>query len=403
MSQTIALQARAPQVSLSEIVDQVQRQRQNELRIQEMQREAPLHAQQVQQKLDYGNALDRYRSGMAEGDPAAIEELDAYPEEQKKLHDAFDGMTPEQYRKASDTAQAFANAARRVSSFGEGTPEQAQAWQVEIDKLYQGGYIDQQYADLYKKQGPNMALVNEALQLGKFAESYTGKNAVTRARAANLEGKTENEEALTQARVGTEKSKAELNTVRGKVAQENVNSLDKYRVGSVEQKAEAAAAETERKTKGQEAETERKAAKDAMPPKPRTAAPQDPNKARNTALTVEQKIENLLRNKRKALDIEESDIATAESGRADNMADVDALTNFNDTKRRVEEYRAYEANLRKQGGPTQAADGKKPLGASGDQDGSRAKPYTPKSRDEAQKLPAGAWFMDPKGNLIQKQ
>lgn len=392
MSQTIALNVRTPQVNLADVVQQVQRNEMDALRLQEMRREAPLHAQQTQQKLDYGNALDRYRSGMAEGDPAAIEQLDAYPEEQKKLYDAFDGMSPEQYRKASETAQAFANAARRVSSFGEGTPEQAQAWQVEIDKLYQGGFIDQQYADLYKKQGPNMALVNEALQLGKFAESYTGKNAVTRARAENYEGKTENEAALTQARVGTEKSKAELNTVRGKVAQENVNSLDKYRTGSIEQKAEAAAAETERKT-----------AKDAMPPKPRAPAPQDPNKAKSTALTVEQKIENLLRNKRKALAITEGDISTAETGRTDNMADVEALTNFNDTKRRVEEYRAYEANLRKQGGPTQAADGKKPLGASGDQDGSRAKPYTPKSRDEAQKLPAGAWFMDPKGNLIQKQ
>lgn len=363
MSQTIALGVKTPTISLADIERAAQQRQMDDYRIRDMQRKDVLGQIGTQQQLDEARALDDYRMRADDKDPEAIEALNAYPEQQKKLWDAFDGMSPEQYRKASDTAQAFANAARRVASFGEGTPEQAQAWQVEIDKLYQGGYIDQQYADLYKKQGPNMALVNEALQLGKFAESYTGKNALNRAKESEILGRTKGRAALDAAKVediGTDNTRADK-------------------------------------------DLERKAAKDAMPPKPRTAAPQDPNKARNTALTVEQKIENLLRNKRKALDIEESDIATAESGRADNMADVDALTNFNDTKRRVEEYRAYEANLRKQGGPTQAADGKKPLGASGDQDGSRAKPYTPKSRDEAQKLPAGAWFMDPKGNLIQKQ
>lgn len=392
MSQTIALGVKTPTISLADIERAAQQRQMDDYRIRDMQRKDVLGQIGTQQQLDEARALDDYRMRADDKDPEAIEALNAYPEQQKKLWDAFDGMSPEQYKESAKMAKAFGAAAKRVSSFAEGSPEQAEAWASEITKLHDDGFIDENTRDLYLKQGPDMNIVNEALDIGKWAESYTGKNAVNRARAENYEGKTENEAALTQARVGTEKSKAELNTVRGKVAQENVNSLDKYRTGSIEQKAEAAAAETERKT-----------AKDAMPPKPRATAPQDPNKAKNTALTVEQKIENLLRNKRKALAITESDISTAESGRTDNMADVEALTNFNDTKRRVEEYRAYEANLRKQGGPTQAADGKKPLGASGDQDGSRAKPYTPKSRDEAQKLPAGAWFMDPKGNLIQKQ
>lgn len=236
MSQTIALQARAPQVSLADVMRDVQQREMNDYKIQEMARQDQLGAMDTRQKLDQGEALDRYRMRAKDKDPAAAEELDAYPEMAKKLHDAFDGMSPEQYREAAGKAKAFAEAARRVSSFPEGSAEQGQAWQIEIDKLWKGGFIDEQYRDLWKKSGPNADIINEALDIGKWAESYTGKNAVNRARAANLEGKTENEAALTQARIGTEQSKAGLNETRGRVAEQNVESLDAYRTRESERK-----------------------------------------------------------------------------------------------------------------------------------------------------------------------
>lgn len=249
MSQTIALRARAPQVSLAKVMDDVQRARIKELAIERGERAAELDSMKTRQALDEGNALDAYRTRAKANDPQAIEELDAYPEMAKKLHDAFDGMSPEQYREASGKAQAFAQAARRVSSFTEGSPEQRQAWEIEIDKLWKGGFIDEEYRDLWKKNGPNPEIINEALDIGKWAESYTGKNAVNRARAEQIQTRAENDTRLTDARVGDigidneradEKTQAQVEQGDRRVGatEQNANSLEQYRTGNLTRQQE---------------------------------------------------------------------------------------------------------------------------------------------------------------------
>ncbi len=110
------------------------------------------------------------------------------------------GVGPAEHLKTKGIA--VAQAARRVSSFTEGSPEQRQAWEIEIDKLWKGGFIDEEYRDLWKKNGPNPEIINEALDIGKWAESYTGKNAVNRARAEQIQTRAENDTRLTDARVG---------------------------------------------------------------------------------------------------------------------------------------------------------------------------------------------------------
>ena len=198
MSQTIALHAKAPQVSLADVMQEVQRNRANEFKLQGMQREDQLDAITKGQQIDEANALGRYRTRQGQQDPGALEELDAYPEEQKKLYDAFDGMSPQQYMEAGKKANAFGAAARRISAFAEGSPQQAQVWAEEIDRLAKDGFIDPKNAEQWKAQGPNMAIVNEALTIGDWVKGYKGKNAVEQARVEEIKGRTKNAEKRTE-------------------------------------------------------------------------------------------------------------------------------------------------------------------------------------------------------------
>lgn len=258
MSQTIALYAKAPQVSLADVMRDVQERELNKYRINEARRQDQLGEMDTRQRLDQGQALDRYRVRAKDNDPKAIEELDAYPEMAKKLHEALDGMSPEQYREATVKAQAFAQAAKRVSSFPEGSAEQEEAWQVEINKLYTAGLIDEQYRDLWIQSGPNTEIINEALDVGKWTEIYVGKTATDRARAEQIGVRANNDTRLTDARIGTEKTRAGLNEGRVEdigidneradrktdatieqgdrrvgVAEQNAESLDNYRTNNL--------------------------------------------------------------------------------------------------------------------------------------------------------------------------
>ena len=198
MSQTIALHAKAPQISLADVMQEVQRSRENDLKLQGMERDNQLDAITKGQQIDEANALGRYRTRQGAKDPAAIEELDAYPEQQKKLYEAFDGMSPQQYMDAGKKANAFGAAARRVSAFAEGSPQQAQVWAEEIDRLAKDGYIDPKSAEQWKAQGPNMAIINEALTIGDWVKGYKGKNALEQARIEEIKGRTKNAEKKTE-------------------------------------------------------------------------------------------------------------------------------------------------------------------------------------------------------------
>lgn len=175
MSQTIALQAKSPQISLAEVMDNVQRTRTNELKINSMERDEELDTITTRQKIDEANAVDRYRVRAGAKDPDALEALNAYPEMQQKLFDQLDGLSPHDRMQAKKRARAFGEAARGVMRFGEGTPEQIQAWSEKIDGLKAGGWLDAKTADALKKQKPNKALLNEALMVDEFVSQYTGR------------------------------------------------------------------------------------------------------------------------------------------------------------------------------------------------------------------------------------
>lgn len=362
MSQTIALHAKAPQISLADVMQEVQRSRQNDIKLQGMERENELDSITKGQQIDEANALGRYRTRQGAKDPAAIEELDAYPEAQKKLYDAFDGMSPQQYMEAGKKANAFGAAARRVSAFAEGSPQQAQVWAEEIDRLAKDGFIDPKNAEQWKAQGPNMAIVNEALTIGDWVKGYKGKNALEQARIEEIKGRTANAEKKTEGQLGRYRTQ---------------NEKDQSLIEDKGVDNERADEDLARKTKKTEADIAKAA-------KTKEA----------DGLRVEKGISDLLNKKRKELQLEEEDLTAPEDGKTDlNAAPDEGLA------RRKQAYRAYEAELRKKyevkGANTEGKADLKPLGASPDN------PYIPKNKQDAMSQPPGTYFLGPDGKVWQ--
>lgn len=248
MAQTIALSTRAPQVSLADVVDRVNRARMDELKLEGMARDNEMGAVTHQQSMNKANALDQYRTRAGAKDPEALSALDAYPEEQKKLFDAFDGMSPQEYMEAAKKANAFGEAARRVQAFAQGTPQQKQAWDRELDRLTAEGFIDEESRDLWKGQGPSPEIINEALTIAEYTKTYKGKNAaLDKAKVDDVRNRIDTRNALADARIddigydnelATRRTDAQIEQggMRASATAQNADSLEAYRQAEVDRK-----------------------------------------------------------------------------------------------------------------------------------------------------------------------
>lgn len=165
MPQTIALRAEAPQVDLASVMKAAQDYRTNELALRGAER-----AEQAD--LEQNNALQKYRFRESKGDPRAADELASYPELQKKLFDAFDGMSPAEFKESRKRANAFGEAARRVGMFAPGSPQRGAAWNSAIGDLHKAGYLSDEDANLAIEGGPNDLLIDQALTIEQYVEKY---------------------------------------------------------------------------------------------------------------------------------------------------------------------------------------------------------------------------------------
>lgn len=121
--------------------------------------------------------LASYRSRVMADDPNALDALKGQPDKFKALVDAFDGMEPDEYAEAERYSTAMGEAARKISSFEAGSPEQQNSWDEELGKLYKGGFIAKTDHDHWVTQGPSPELINEAMEVDDFVKSgYKGKN-----------------------------------------------------------------------------------------------------------------------------------------------------------------------------------------------------------------------------------
>lgn len=357
MAQTIALHTKAPQVSLAEVMDAVQRTRANDLKLQGMARDNELGAAVHQQDMNKTNALADYRERAGAKDPNALSALDAFPEEQKKIFDAFDAMSPQEYMEAAKKANAFGQAARRVQAFAPGTPQQKQVWEAELDRLTADGFIDEESRDLWKQQGPNPEIINEALSIDEYVKTYKGKNvALDQAKVRDVDNRVANRNALADARIddigydnelAARKAEAQIEQggTRAAATTQNANSLEAYREG-----------ELQRKTKqGDERNAITAAKKQGGGAAPGAPAGLSENERGRRLRDVEKRIARM----------EEDGGYTPEQ-----IADE-----------RIKMRKAYEIEPR----------------------GTAEDPIPVKVPADAAKLPAGTYFMTPDGRLIRKK
>lgn len=183
MNQLVALQVRSPDFDASRIVDKVQQQQLRAEQLENAQMDNQLSGMKLEEATGLHNAETQFRERSAAGDPNADEALSGYPEMQKKIWDAFDGMSPKDYKAAKIKAMRFGEAARSVLMFPEGTPEQKQAWDVEIGKLAQDGLIPEDQAAALIKSGPNPLIIDQALTVEEFAKQHGPKGRLDKQKA----------------------------------------------------------------------------------------------------------------------------------------------------------------------------------------------------------------------------
>lgn len=381
MSQTIALQVRSPQFSLADVERKAQEARMNDLRIHRMEQQQSLDDMKMRDAVAEGGALERYRSRRGNNDPNAIKELDPYPELQEKLGKVFDGMSPEDFRATQEKAKAFGSAAKRVASFAEGSPQQAEAWVIEIDKLFKQGYIDEQSRDLWAKQGPNMAIINEAISVDDFVSSYTSADPVKAARIRKIQGDIGNAEDVTKARVGrydkqNEKTDWDMqdDQIDNGRDDRKAESLDTYRKG----KLGADTADDQADNTRADADLDRKITKDEK---------QAAEQTKRTEIMRER-----AKNKR-------------ESRNGDGKGDLEGGLSENEYGRRQRDIQKRLNKLRDEGADeaTISAERKrlmdayniKPKGTTDD-------PVYPASPEEAAALAPGTYFVTPSGKLKRR-
>lgn len=180
MAQTIALQTRVPSPDFGQAMSTAQDlvrgeqdiQRNNQLlergKLQNLSDRVKFDEQSME-----STALANFRKNMGAGDKTgAMKALDAYPMLQAQMHKAFQDMKPDQIAEAKKVANEFYKSYTYIQRFMPGTPERSVAWNKEIDRLQEGGYIDDATAATWKKAGPSDLILEQARMVAAAADSY---------------------------------------------------------------------------------------------------------------------------------------------------------------------------------------------------------------------------------------
>lgn len=172
----VALQVRTPQPDLAAITQAAQGANARDYELQNAPARSELEALKLQDEIGGQSALAGYRQAQTAGQPDAINKLNAYPQIQKQVYEAFDGMKPEEYIFAKKKAQAFGRAAQYVLSLQKGSPEQKQAWDESLNVLQQEGFIDDTQHKRMIQSGPSDLVLQQALTVDDYVKRYAGKN-----------------------------------------------------------------------------------------------------------------------------------------------------------------------------------------------------------------------------------
>ena len=172
----VALRAEAPQPDLAAIERAAQGARAREFELQNAPQRSALEALKLQDQMGEQSALAGYRQAQTAGDPGAIDKLNAYPQIQKQVYEAFDGMKPEEFMFARKKARAFGRAAQYVLSLQKGSPEQKEAWDESLKVLRKEQYIDDTQYKRMVQSGPSDLVLQQALTVDDYVKNYAGRN-----------------------------------------------------------------------------------------------------------------------------------------------------------------------------------------------------------------------------------
>lgn len=178
MVQLLALQARETRINPGSLLAEAER-------IKNARMTNASNEIKLGQQRDEASALEAFRGAAREGDPDAVSKLAGYPEHQKKLMEAFDGMSPEDAQKALTRAREVGEAAQYVAGFTEGTPERQEAWNAQLGDLARKGYITKEQADHWVAQGPSELVLQQAVDAADFV---MGRYGTAKGRTAALKG-----------------------------------------------------------------------------------------------------------------------------------------------------------------------------------------------------------------------
>lgn len=176
---TVALRAEAPQIDLATIERNAQGARGREFDLQNAPARSELEGLKLKDEIGGQSALAGYRDAQAAGEPDAINKLNAYPQVQKQVYDAFDGMKPEEYMFAKKKARAFGRAAQYVLSLPKDSPKRKQAWDESLGILQDEGFIDKNQHQRMIESGPSDLILQQALTVDDYVKQYAGKNSKT--------------------------------------------------------------------------------------------------------------------------------------------------------------------------------------------------------------------------------
>lgn len=290
MTQLVALQARGTRMDIPSLLREVESIKSAKMRNEES-------ALAMGENKAEASALSSYRQAAAAGDPNAISKLAGYPEHQRKVLDAFNGLSPEQAMAAKVKVREIGEAAQYVAGFPDGSTERAEAWNSSVDDLAGKGYITPDQAAAYKQSGPSDDILKQAMEVADFVEQQVGGKArterlrgdkiiaetdvvrkrgekvdadigltedrgdtekakrgkitaesdLTRAKTTNVQGDTENESDLTKARVGEVGAKSDLTRAKTAKTQSdltNADELNDAKVGKVKADTDLSGART---------------------------------------------------------------------------------------------------------------------------------------------------------------
>ncbi len=238
MNQLVALAVRPPVFDEPANAIRFQQYQMNQERIKNAQMGNQLGALKLGQATDQIGAENSYRSAAAAGDPNADQKLAGYPEMQKKVWDAFNGMSPKDYKAAKVKAERMGEAAKNVLMFKDGTPEQTQAWNDEIGKLAQDKIIPEEQAAGLIKSGPNPLIVEQALSVAEFAKNHDSRAVLSKTKADLAQTKEDRVASDAKAKIDQANERIALQQQRVDMAREKAG-LEAQRIQSVIDKNKA--------------------------------------------------------------------------------------------------------------------------------------------------------------------